>query len=256
MAPASNNLKRKNRETDSEIPTGNAAIKKKIRDTERSLRRTTLSAKARLELERKLKALHFHSSEKLIDDFERTNAKKYHMVKHFERTKVSRKIKKTEKALKEAKSDEEKKNAQKLLDELNVDLNYINHFPNTERYISLYPSNDANESSSAAARKEVRDRIVEAMRGGEMDVEAVRKYYRNKYRDHLVKAGKIPAIEASADDFAALNGSTVEDQSKPNKKSKTDKKSKGKASKPNEVEKEDVEQDDFFVSKDYSDNEE
>jgi hypothetical protein len=30
----------------------------------------------------------------------------------------------------------------------------------------------------------------------------------------------------------------------------------GKASKPNEVEKEDVEQDDFFVSKDYSDNEE
>jgi hypothetical protein len=69
---------------------------------------------------------------------------------------------------------------------------------------------------------------VEAMRGGEMDVEAVRKYYRNKYRDHLVKAGKIPAIEASADDFAALNGSTVEDQSKPNKKSKTDKKSKGK----------------------------
>jgi hypothetical protein len=43
-----------------------------------------------------------------------------------ERTKVSRKIKKTEKVLKEAKSDEEKKNAQKLLDELNVDLNYIN----------------------------------------------------------------------------------------------------------------------------------
>jgi rRNA-processing protein Efg1 len=43
-----------------------------------------------------------------------------------ERTKVNRKIKKAEKELKEAKSDEEKNSAQKLLDELNIDLNYIN----------------------------------------------------------------------------------------------------------------------------------
>ena len=42
-----------------------------------------LSAKAKLELERKLKALNFHASEKLIDDAERNNAKKYHMVRHF-----------------------------------------------------------------------------------------------------------------------------------------------------------------------------
>jgi hypothetical protein len=42
-----------------------------------------LSAKVKIELERKLKALKFHSSEKMIDDVERNNAKKYHMVKHF-----------------------------------------------------------------------------------------------------------------------------------------------------------------------------
>lgn len=46
MAPASNNLKRKNREADSEIPTGNAAIKKKIRDTERALRRVSRNQNA------------------------------------------------------------------------------------------------------------------------------------------------------------------------------------------------------------------
>ncbi|KAG2187089.1 hypothetical protein INT44_004759 [Umbelopsis vinacea] len=256
MAPASNNLKRKNREADNEIPTGNAAIKKKIRDTERALRRPTLTAKVRLELERKLKALNFHSSEKLIDDFERTNAKKYHMVKHFERTKVNRKIKKAEKELKEAKSDEEKKSAQKLLDQLNIDLNYINHFPNTERYISLYPSSDSNEASSEEARKEIRDRIGAATKDGEFDEDAVRKHYRNKYRDHLVKSGKISAIEASADDIAALSGQKEEDQVKPNKKSKTAKASKEKAGKPNAVEKADVEQDDFFMANGDSDNEE
>jgi hypothetical protein len=41
MAPASNTLKRKARESNDEIPTGNAGIKKKIRDTERALRRVS-----------------------------------------------------------------------------------------------------------------------------------------------------------------------------------------------------------------------
>jgi len=65
------------------------------------------------------------------------------------------------------------------------------------------------------------------MKDGEFDEDTVRKHYRNKYRDHLVKSGKIPAIEASADDIAALNGQKEEEQVKPNKKSKTAKASKG-----------------------------
>lgn len=42
-----------------------------------------------------------------------------------ERTKVNRKIKKSEKQLKEADTTEAKKEAQKTLTELNIDLNYI-----------------------------------------------------------------------------------------------------------------------------------
>jgi hypothetical protein len=109
----------------------------------------------------------------------------------------------------------------------NLILISLQHFPNTERYISLYPSSDSNEASSAEARKEIRDRVGAAMKDGEFDEDAVRKHYRNKYRDHLVKSGKIPAIEASADDIAALNGQKEEEQVKPNKKSKTTKASKG-----------------------------
>ncbi|CAO3663870.1 unnamed protein product [Umbelopsis vinacea] len=253
MAPASNTLKRKARESNDEIPTGNAGIKKKIRDTERALRRPNLSAKAKVELERKLKALNFHSSEKMIDDVERNNAKKYHMVRHFERTKVSRKIKKAEKELKDATSEKEKKSAQKTLDQLNTDLNYINHYPMTERYVSLYPTNDSNEGNSAVARKEIRDRIAEAMKKGEIDFDMVRKHYRNQYRDNLVKSGKVPAIEASADDLAALEGSH---DAEPRKKAKKEKSAKGKANKKAEEEKEEVEQDDFFVSKGDSEEEE
>lgn len=51
--------------------------------TSDSVSQDNLTAKAKIELERKLKALKFHSSEKMIDDVERNNAKKYHMVKHF-----------------------------------------------------------------------------------------------------------------------------------------------------------------------------
>ncbi|KAG2178176.1 hypothetical protein INT43_003429 [Umbelopsis isabellina] len=223
MAP---NLKRKNRELNDEIPTGNAAIKKKIRDTNRALQRDNLSAKVKIELERKLKALKFHSSEKMIDDVERNNAKKYHMVKHFERTKVNRKIKKAEKELKEADTDKAKKEAQKTLAELSIDLNYISHFPNTEKYVSLYPSQDSDEKSSAALRTEIRQRIVEAIKNGDIESEVVRKHYREKYRDHLVKTGKIPAIEASADDLINVRENSTEDKPKAAKKAKLDKKDK------------------------------
>ncbi|KAJ2964961.1 hypothetical protein NQZ79_g211 [Umbelopsis isabellina] len=231
MAP---NLKRKNREVNDEIPTGNAAIKKKIRDTNRALKRDNLSAKVKIELERKLKALKFHSSEKMIDDVERNNAKKYHMVKHFERTKVNRKIKKAEKQLKEADTEEAKKEAQKTLAELNIDISYIN--------VSTY-----DEKSSAALRTEIRQRIREAIKNGDIESDVVRKHYREKYRDHLVKTGKIPAIEASADDLINARETSTEDKTKPAKKAKVDKKDKKKTkvipSKKDAV----VEEDDFFV---------
>ncbi|CAM0139038.1 18S rRNA maturation protein [Umbelopsis sp. WA50703] len=249
MAP---NLKRKNKEVNDEIPSGNAAIKKKIRDTTRALSRDNLSAKVKIELERKLKALKFHSSEKMIDDVERNNAKKYHMVKHFERTKVNRKIKKAEKQLKEADTEESKKDAQKILDVLNIDLNYINHYPNVERYISLYPSQDSdekvsNEEVSTAMRTEIRQRIAEAMKNGDIESDVVRKHYREKYRDHLVKTGKIPAIEASADDFINTSENSTEDKSKPAKKAKVDKKDKKKTKLATSEEDAHVKEDDFFV---------
>jgi hypothetical protein len=144
----------------------------------------------------------------------------------------------------------------------------------TERYVSLYPTNDSNEGNSAVARKEIRDRIAEAMKKGEIDFDMVRKHYRNQYRDNLVKSGKVPAIEASADDLAALEGSH---DAEPRKKAKKEKSAKGKrnrllprefvlyllivynagkANKKAEEEKEEVEQDDFFVSKGDSEEEE
>lgn len=105
----------------------------------------------------------------------------------------------------------------------------------TERYISLYPTNDSNEGSSAVARKEIRDHIAEAMKNGDIDSEVIRKHYRNKYREHLVKTGKVPPIEASADDLAALEGTKTAEEGKPKKKAKRDKSSKGENYRPSPI---------------------
>jgi hypothetical protein len=75
-------------------------------------------------------------------------------------------------------------------------------------------------------RTEIRQRIAEAMKNGDIESDVVRKHYREKYRDHLVKTGKIPAIEASADDFINTSENSTEDKSKPAKKAKVDKKDK------------------------------
>lgn len=64
------------------------------------------------------------------------------------------------------------------------------------------------------------------MKNGDIESDVVRKHYREKYRDHLVKTGKIPAIEASADDLIHAGENATEDKPKAAKKAKLDKKDK------------------------------
>lgn len=83
-----------------------------------------INAEVRIAAERQLRALKIDLQEAQFESKEKKLAVKYHRVKFFERQKVTRKIKQTEKLLKEADSKDRAK-IERTLQELRLDLNYI-----------------------------------------------------------------------------------------------------------------------------------
>ncbi|KAG9303196.1 hypothetical protein G9A89_000731 [Geosiphon pyriformis] len=142
---------------------GISSLKKKIRDIERILRLGTLSAEKRVYSERSLKALKLKLVEKKADSIEKLIHDKYRMVKFFERQKITRKIKKYEKELQEPNllKDQRKAISEKLL-ELQADLNYVIHYPAQKKYLSLFPTEGADDLDMIRRRNEIRDQISDA----------------------------------------------------------------------------------------------
>ncbi|KAI9294801.1 hypothetical protein K502DRAFT_365525 [Neoconidiobolus thromboides FSU 785] len=137
-------------------------LKKSLRDTIRLLKKPNLSTQVKVEMERKLKALQIQIEESELEKKLKENRDKYKMVMFFEKKKVERKIKKIEKELMEIDDDDKKGSLELELLEANVDLNYILHFPMTEKYISLYPNNAAEDQSGTKSdirKTEIREQI-------------------------------------------------------------------------------------------------
>lgn len=133
------------------IGSGANKIKRKIRDIERLLnkKRDALPDTVILEKERTLEALKFELKTSELKQKAKKNARKYHMVRFFERKKALRRYKQ---ALKQSKlaSDDEK--VQESLLQRKIDLCYVVNFPKTEKYIALYPSTTQDGVSQTAKR--------------------------------------------------------------------------------------------------------
>lgn len=117
--------------------------KKKIASLETLLERTDLAADVRIEKERALQALKVDLKNRQLELRTQKRAKKYHMVRFFERKKATRKLKQAQKAYDEAVKLEVKKDikkARKVLKHCQVDVAYTILFPKSEKYISLYPN--------------------------------------------------------------------------------------------------------------------
>lgn len=130
------------------IGSGANKIKRKIRDIERLLnkKRDALPDTVILEKERTLEALKFELKTSELKQKAKKNARKYHMVRFFERKKALRRYKQ---ALKQSKlaSDDEK--VQESLLQRKIDLCYVVNFPKTEKYIALYPPTTQDGSQTA-----------------------------------------------------------------------------------------------------------
>lgn len=176
-------------------------IKAQLRQTRRLLAKDKLAADVRTKTERRLKSLEGDLAQAERIRKERAMSARYHGVKFFERQKITRRIQQVKRQLsqsdasnkgKEAENlgKKERKQLEKKLEELRVDLNYIIHYPKLKKYISLFPPElrsqshehsdpyphsysrpTGSEKETDAQREEVRAWVREQMAASEMNAE-------------------------------------------------------------------------------------
>ncbi|RLV93526.1 hypothetical protein JA1_002273 [Spathaspora sp. JA1] len=172
--------------TDS-LNAGASKIKKKIRDIERLLgkKNSNLPADKRIEYDRALKALHVELGNAQMQIKAKEIAKKYHMVRFFEKKKAIRKLKQLRKQFEEATKTEVRKDikkARKAVKQGEIDVAYVVMFPKTEKYISLYPNPKENDEVDSKSR----NAILGAKRTQE------RRAQFRKEVEKLMEDGKLP----------------------------------------------------------------
>ena len=97
-----------------------------------------------------------HSSARQAQQ-ERQHALRYRKVKFFERQKATRRLCTLRKKLAGASMIERPRLSEEL-DEVLLDLEYIKHFPTTQRYIALYASAE-DDPKTCQRRAEIREQV-------------------------------------------------------------------------------------------------
>ncbi|CAO3586156.1 unnamed protein product [Absidia cylindrospora] len=173
----------------SPLPESSGKIVKQIRDIKRTLAKADVSLKAKVESERRLIQLKYLYGERKIHEKEKEMAKKYHGVKHFERQKAHRKLKKIRQRIENTEDKDELAKLDKDLQEALLDEMYIENFPKTVPYASLYASNN-DEGKRSSKKQEIRQEIKKAMENGNA-FDDLQSTYRQKWRTTLIKQGVI-----------------------------------------------------------------
>lgn len=113
-------------------------------------------------------------------------AKKYHMVRFFEKKKAIRKLKQAMKTVEEVSKTEVRKDikkARKVVHHAEIDVAYVVLFPKEEKYISLYPNAKEGEDKSTLNNPK-------AKMG--MQLTEARKREIRKGVEKLMEEGKLP----------------------------------------------------------------
>ncbi|OCF57079.1 hypothetical protein L486_05938 [Kwoniella mangroviensis CBS 10435] len=179
---------------------GTSKLKGQIRQTKRLLAKDTLEPGLRVQTQRRLTSLEADLANATKRDVEKKNGAKYHMVKFFERQKLLRIIKRLQRKLKEAeepKSDKKLIKYKEELEDARVMMNYVLNFPNTEKYISLFPPSSSSQHESST--KEPKLTIPPLLRPpptsqqleGEYDKSAKRRYEILLEIRELMQQGKL-----------------------------------------------------------------
>ncbi|KAI8459632.1 hypothetical protein BY996DRAFT_4575760, partial [Phakopsora pachyrhizi] len=123
---------------------GISKAKSQLRQAKRLLSRQGLTSEVRLKTNQKINELESYLSSKPSKEQERKNAQKYHGIKFFDRRKVTRSLKRALAELEKSKgvvgSDSKIIELEERVERLRIDLNYVLHYPNRFKYISIYPA--------------------------------------------------------------------------------------------------------------------
>lgn len=167
----------------SDVLGSSVRVKKKIKSIQNLLAKETLPADIRIEKERALKALQADLKTTRFNLKTKERAKKYHMLRFFERKKAIRKLKQATKAHNEATESEvrkEIKKARKVLKHAQIDVAYVYMFPKSEKYIALYPNEPLPEMLKDANVKK-----------GMQKTDEKRQLFRKKMEE-LIDSEKLP----------------------------------------------------------------
>ncbi|KAJ5609798.1 rRNA-processing protein efg1 [Penicillium herquei] len=127
-------------------------LKRRIRDVKRLLNKAKLPADARVVQERALAGY----EQDLVDETARRDRsqmiKKYHFVRFLDRKTANRNLNSLLRREKEEGLDSKQKSClQQKIHDARVNLNYTIYYPLTEKYLSLYPKSQEQESTEAGA---------------------------------------------------------------------------------------------------------
>jgi hypothetical protein len=165
---------------------GAAKLKKRIRDIERMLQKD-IPAPVRVEHERQLKGLKMELTSTQQALRARDTARKYHMVRFFERKKAIRRLKQAKRAHDAAVAAlgdrKEVKKLRKALRHAETDVAYVVLFPKEEKYILLYPNAKAEDAATQNAK---------AKKGAQMT--ELRRRELRKLAEQLIEGGTLPFL--------------------------------------------------------------
>ncbi|BEJ14131.1 hypothetical protein CspHIS471_0313050 [Cutaneotrichosporon sp. HIS471] len=146
-------------------------IKASLRQAKRLLNKENIEPSLRISTQRRVAALEADLLVAEKRDVEKKNGAKYHAIKFFERQKLGRIIKRAQRKVSEAeKSGKAKKmaKAEKELLHARVLLNYVLNYPNTIKYISLFPKEEKSEDGDDKEKLKVPN-YLEAELSDDMD---------------------------------------------------------------------------------------
>ncbi|KAJ2715882.1 18S rRNA maturation protein [Coemansia spiralis] len=183
-----------------QLPASLTSCKKQVRSLSRLLNRPGLASTARVEMERKLKALTILQSQMTNAQKDKANATRYHGIKFFERKKIIRRLDKLDKLPAAEQTDKTQDEKERLL----VDLNYTTYYPDEHKYISLFPADPSKTTEDTKERREaIRTSIAEAMESGELPKDARlvnandRKAIRKSNKSMLRRVARALGVQAA-----------------------------------------------------------
>ena len=202
--------------------------KQQVRGLERLLKRDSLPPEVRAAKESELAKLTGDVQKQNRVSREKHFSKKYHGVKFVERRKVERRIEQLQRKIAQPPSEgaNDVASLQDELREAQHDLLYIQHFPRSKKYLSLFPTEGGDDPYVSKRRRRIRALIVRRIEAG-LPVGQLDEAEDEPAAATTAKRGSTSNAVAADDFFADAPAEAEEPAARPEGKPKRERRDRG-----------------------------